>query len=329
VSAVTTDGGWLETPVTEDLADVLRRVPGVAAVETLRVVVGESFRGERIALTVASDGLVGADRIRPDWYEEGDPAAAREAIVAGRGVAISASLATRMDVHAGTPIDLDTPTGRLTRPIVGVFRDYMSERGSIIMARGLYQQFWPDRTVNRFLVSLAPGATEAEVRAGIARAVAGRHVLRVHSTREALDYLRTVFVDAFAFTDSIQLLLAIVTVVGILDLIFSAIIARRRELSLWRLIGAADATVRRAIVVESMATGLMGVALGCAVGFVASYLWITVNYRYLIGYFFDFHFAWRSAGLSVLLVLVMKLVAGVLAGRWATRQRILEGIRSD
>ena len=124
-------------------------------------------------------------------------------------------------------------------------------------------------------------------------------------------------------------MIAIVTIAGILDLIFSAIIARRRELALWRLIGAGDHVVRRAIVVESLAIGAMGVALGCVVGAIASYLWITVNYRYLIGYFFDFHPAWRSIGISVALVLVMTLLAGILAARFATRQTVLQGIRSD
>jgi ABC-type antimicrobial peptide transport system permease subunit len=112
-------------------------------------------------------------------------------------------------------------------------------------------------------------------------------------------------------------------------LIFSAIVARRRELALWRLIGAGDAMVRRAIILESLAIGIMGVLLGCAVGAVASYLWITINYRYLIGYFFDFHLAWRSMGLSVTLALAMTVVAGALAARYATRQSVLQGIRSD
>ena len=109
VSAVTTDGGWLETPVTEELTAVLEKVPGVRSVETLRVVVGQSYRGERIALTVSSDGFLGPDRLRPDWYDEGDPATAVAATRRGTGVSISASLATRMDLHVGMPIELDTP----------------------------------------------------------------------------------------------------------------------------------------------------------------------------------------------------------------------------
>ncbi|MEO6026945.1 MAG: FtsX-like permease family protein [Candidatus Binatia bacterium] len=329
VSGVTTDGGWLETPLEEEVGDLLAAVPGVRAVDTLRVVPGQWYRGERIALTVFSESTLGTDRIQPSWYEEGDPTAAAQATRAGTGVAISTSLATRMDVHVGMPLELDTPSGPFVRPVVGVFRDYMSERGSVIMSRGLYQRFWPDRTVNRFFLALAPNATEADVRAGIAARVQDRYVLRVHSTEQALGYIADIFTNAFAFTDSIQLLIAVVTVAGILDLVFSAIIARRRELALWRLIGADDRAVRAAVVIESVAIGVMGVGLGFFVGVIAAYLWITVNYRYLIGYFFDFHLAWRSVGLSVALVMVMTLIAGWLAARYATRQPVLNGIRSD
>ncbi len=329
VSGVTTDGGWLETPIEDALAPRLAAVPGVRAVDMLRVVPGLSYRGERIALTVFSEGMFDPDRLQASWYEEGDPAVAVPALRAGEGVAVSASLAGRFDLHVGMPVELATPGGVLRRPIVGVFRDYMSERGSVIVARGLYQQFWPDRTANRFFLSLEPGADQEAVRTAIAGAVAGRYVVRVHRTEESLAYIAGIFTGAFAFTDSIQLLIAIVTVAGIFDLVFSSIIARRRELALWRLVGADDRTVRASVTIESFAIGVMGAVLGLAVGVVAAYLWITVNYRVLIGYFFDFHLAWRSAAVSVVLVLVMTLFAGALAARWATRQPILNGIRSD
>jgi putative ABC transport system permease protein len=183
--------------------------------------------------------------------------------------------------------------------------------------------------VNRLFVSLADGVSVEAFRAALAERVRGRWVLRVEEREVALRYIADVFTSAFAFTDSIQILIATVTVAGILDLVFSAIMARRRELALWRLIGADDRTVRAAIGLEALAIGVMGAALGLVVGVAASYLWITVNYRYLIGYFFDFHLAWRSTALSIGLVLGMTVFAGRLAARYALRQTILQSVRTD
>jgi putative ABC transport system permease protein len=155
VSAVTTDGGWLETPVTEELTAVLEKVPGVRSVERCGSSWGSLERAHRIGRELQRAAQRATGQLQVAQVGIGLRHAAVAATRRGTGVSISASLATRMDLHVGMPIELDTPSGILRRPIVGVFRDYMSERGSVIMSRRLYQEFWPDRTVNRFFVARA------------------------------------------------------------------------------------------------------------------------------------------------------------------------------
>ena len=48
VSAITTEG-WLETPLPGAIADEVRTVPGIRAVESIRILPGQLYRGERIA----------------------------------------------------------------------------------------------------------------------------------------------------------------------------------------------------------------------------------------------------------------------------------------
>ena len=62
---------------------------------------------------------------------------------------------------------------------------------------------------------------------------------------------------------------------------------------------------------------------------VAALLWIKLNLRYLLGYDLEYHFPGRPMMLSVVLVALMTLAAGYVAARGATRQSILDGIRSE
>jgi hypothetical protein len=103
VSAVTTDGGWLETPLSERLGHDLQQIPGIRAVERLRVIPGQAFRGQRIGILALDDGLLQAERFPRRWYQEGDPQRASEALRAGTGVNVSISLADRFDLHVGAP----------------------------------------------------------------------------------------------------------------------------------------------------------------------------------------------------------------------------------
>jgi len=134
---------------------------------------------------------------------------------------------------------------------------------------------------------------------------------------------------AFAFTDAIHLLVAIVIVAGILDLLLSSVLERRRELAVWRLIGADDARVRRSVMLESATIGALGAALGVTVGIVTAAIWVGVNLRYLLGYYLDLHFALGTTAAYVALVMAMTVITGYAAARRATAESILDGIRSE
>ncbi len=153
VSAVTNEGGYLETPIPESFATRSRRCPASGPQRRFACLPGYIFRGVRIALWGGSDGFFDASRYPPIWYLEGDPQTAAAAIRAGRGVNISTSLSDRFAIHVGDDIDLDTPTGRLRLPIVGVVPDFISDRGSVIMNRRLLVDRWRDHALTGFMCS--------------------------------------------------------------------------------------------------------------------------------------------------------------------------------
>jgi putative ABC transport system permease protein len=327
VSAVATHGGWLEAPLPITIADELAGVPGVRTVETARALAGQIYRGDRIMVLGVSDGFFTAPRYG-SWFVEGDPGTAMPLLRTGTGATIATAMADRFGLRVGDTLELDTATGVLALPIVGVVRDYMSDRGTVTLSRRLLAERWQDDAASRFNVAVDPGMLEA-VRRTIVERLGPRYRLKILRSREMVDYHVAAIDRAFAFTDAIQLLIAIVTVAGIFDLLLAAIRERRRELALWRLIGADEAVVRRSIVIESATIGGLGALLGSAVGLVTGWLWIRFNFRYLLGYALDYRFAYAPALRYAALVLLMTLVAGFVAARHATRTPILSGIRTD
>ncbi len=329
VSAVATEGGWLESPLPETLVDELATVAGVERTGSVRALPGQMFRGERIAIGAVSDVFFAPDRFPPGWYREGDAAAAAPALRAGTAVNISTSFADRFGVHVGDVVDLNTPTGSLALPVVGVVPDLLSDRGSVILSRRILKERWHESTVSRINVFVAKGASLEDVRRGIVERIGDRYRLKILSMRDVLAYHEAKVNSAFAFTDAIQLLVVIVTVAGILDLLLSAIIERRRELGVWRLIGADARMVRRSILLESLSIGVMGAALGVLVGAVTAWIWIGINFRFLLGYYLEHHLAVGATVWYVALVIAMTLLAGYVAARQAVRQPMLDALRTD
>jgi putative ABC transport system permease protein len=329
VSAVTTEGGWLETPLPGHLAEELAEVPGVRSVDTIRVLPGQLYRGMRIAVGGLSDGFFHPSRYPEGWFREGNAADATGALRTGRGALVSTTLSDRTDLHLGDRIELDTPTGVLVLPVVGVVPEYASDRGTVILRHRLLADRWQDRTVQRLHVTLEPDASIEAVQARIAQRFGDQYLLKVLSLRDLLAYHAGMINRAFAFTNAIQLLVIIVTIAGIFDLLVSSIVERRRELGVWRLIGADEDAVKRSVVIESTTIGALGAILGAGVGLVTAWIWVKFNFRHLIGYYLEAHFAYGWTLWYGVLVMVMTMLAGYAAARQAIRQPLVDSIQVE
>jgi putative ABC transport system permease protein len=329
VSAVATEGGWLETPLPGSLVDALGAMRGVRQVDSMRGLFGQMYRDERIAVVALSDGFLTPERFGSRWYLDGDPVGAAAALRAGEGANVSTNLADRFGLRVGDTIELDTPTGRLRLPISGVIHDYVSDRGTVAVGRRLFVDRWDDSSVNRIHLHLNAGVAPETVRQQIASELGTHHRLRVLSLQELIRYQAGAVDRAFAFTYAIQLLIVVVTIAGIVDLLIANIVERRRELSLWQVIGADRRRVERSIVLESATVGVLGTILGIGVGLVTAWIWVRFNFLYLLGFSLDYHFATMATVWYVVLVMSVTIGVGYWASRFATRQSVLDGLRVE
>lgn len=330
VSAVSTEGGWLETPLPISLETEILAISGVQSTETARVLPGQMYRGQRIALAALSDGLFDPARYPTGWYRAGDPARAADAIRAGEGIVVSLNFADRFGVHLGDSLDLDSATGQVTLRVVGIVPlDTVADRGVVLLSRRVFIERWRDSAVNWILASLDAGASRDAVRSRIAEHLRGRYLLKILTPSERAAFHANQVERAYAFTYAIQLLVVIITVAGIFDLLMAAIWERRRELALWRVIGANESVVRRSVVIESGTIGAIGTVLGIIIGVITTWIWISINYRYQLGYYIDYYFAFGTTVWLVALVMVATIIVGYSAARHATRQPVLEGIQIE
>jgi putative ABC transport system permease protein len=329
VSSVGTEGGWLESPLAADVGDRLAEIPGVEHVETYRALQGQPFRDTRIAVAAVSPAFVETPEFRHSVVA-GDPDRAIEAIQSGREVLISDNLADRLSLAVGDDITVPTPAGPTAFRIRAVVTaDYTGDQGSIILQRDRFIQLWGDDRVSHFNVFLRSGADLEAARAAIVRALDGRYVVKVLTVGQALAYHQHMVDRAFAFTYAIQLLVIVVTLAGIVDLLTTQIIERRRETGLLGLIGAPRRLISRSIWLEALVLGLAGAVLGILVSIADSILWVRINFPLMVGYIIEHHFAMLTAVWCTMLAAGVATLAGWLAARRALREPLLETLRFE
>src|SRR5437773_2392615 len=328
VVASTATTGWIEAPLDERVGDRLRAVAGVARVERVRLA-EHTYRGARISIDSLDASAFAPERAADFSFAAGDGRAALAAVRAGTGVLVSRNFARQFEVGVGTTLRLDTPAGPFEAPVAGVVVDYVSPRGSVILARPTYQRWWGDRSVNRFHVTLAPGASLEAVRHAIATDVGADLGLKVLTQRELYAYHRDAVRRAFRLTDALEILPLVVAALGLAEALLAVSLDRRHEFALLRAAGATRAQVARAVMGESAGVGALGLAGGLAIGLVLALIWVRVNFTYQLGWEIDFHFAAGSIPAAAAAALLVSVPAGLLPARRVARLPVLEALRAE
>jgi putative ABC transport system permease protein len=245
-------------------------------------------------------------------------------------VVVSDTLAERFGVALGEDVSLPTPAGVAAFNVVGIVAgDYSGDQGSVILHRDRFAALWHDTLVSHFNVFLEPGVELEAVRSAAVRALGQDYLVKVLTVPQTLAYHQGMVDRAFVFTYAIQLLVVAVTLAGIFDLLTTQIMERRREVGVFRALGADGPRIARAIRLEAFAIGLVGALLGALLAVGTSMMWVHVNFRILIGYILEHHFAALTAAWCVLLTAGVAIVAGHLAARQALRQPVLDTLRAE
>ncbi len=328
VVASTTTTGWIESPLPASVGDALGALPGVTRVERIRLA-EHDHHGTRISIDSLDASAFAPEREGDFVFSAGDPQTALAAVRAGDGVLVSKNFARQHGVDVGTTLDVDTPAGKYAPRVVGVVVDYVSPRGSIILTRGTYRHWWRDDGVNRFHVSLAPGADVAAVRQAIAAGPGQANGLKVLTQRELYAYHQDAVHRAFRFTTALEILPLVVATLGLAEALLAVALGRRRELALLRAGGATRAQIARGVVAEAAGVGVLGFAGGVAMGVVLSLLWVRVNFTYQIGWDLDFHLSVGTLPLAALAAVLVSVGAGLLPARRVARLPVLTALRGE
>ncbi len=308
----------------------LSAIDGIAAVDAYRDVHVE-VEGQPVSL-VSRDLRLHAQRSRYLVIHGDSTEVLRRAAETG-GVLLSEVLANRLGLHEGSKVSITTPAGTAAESVEGVFYDYATDGGKMVMDRTWYQRQWQDDRVTVFPIYLAAGADVDQVRQSIVAQVAGLDgvtvpplVIRNHELRkEILD----IFDRTFVLTYVLEAIAVLVAVLGIVNTLVTAVLERRREFATLRAIGASTRQVERLVLWEAAYLGLIGAVLGVVGGLLLALVLIHVINKQSFGWTIQMTFPSGVILQAVVLALTAALVAGYWPARWAARQPVVEGLREE
>jgi putative ABC transport system permease protein len=308
----------------------LTAIDGIAAVDALREV-SVAVDGHSVAL-VSRDFRLHAQRSRYRMIHGDSSTALRRAAETG-GVLLSEVLATRLRLHEGSKVSVTTPAGAIAVSVEGVFYDYATDGGKMVIDRTWYQREWHDDRVSVFPIYLDTGADAEQVRRSIVMQITGLDgttvpplVIRNHELRKEI---LEIFDRSFVLTYVLEAIAVLVAVLGIVNTLVTAVLERRREFATLRAIGAGTRQVERLVLWEAAYLGFIGAVLGVVGGLLLALLLIHVVNKQSFGWTIQMTVPGGLILQAVGLALTAALVAGYFPARWAARQPLVEGLREE
>jgi putative ABC transport system permease protein len=309
-----------------ELADKIAALPGVEAVDRLRVY-EVSYDGA--PATVAAADLRGSEKRGRSEFLSGRPEEDVLAEMRGENVVVvSEPFTYKHHVKRGDSITLRLGTERAVFQIADVYYDYGSERGFVLMDRSTMKKYLPDDRPSNLAVYVANGAAMAQVRAEIEQAASEYRVL-IFSNADLRREAVRIFDRTFAITYAMEAVAAIVAVMGVAGALLALVMDRKREIAVLRFLGAASGQLRRMILFEAAMLGLLANAAGLLLGLALSLILIFVINKQSFGWTIQYHWPLAVLAGAITVVYAATVLAGFYPAELAVRLNPIEVVHEE
>ena len=290
-----------------EVVERLSTAPGVARANTYRRVLVESgtSRVQLVALRLDA-------RSYPAFrFIAGEPDQIWPAFQQGQAVIISEPYAYHNDVQVASVIRLRTDRGERDFRVAGVFADYGSDQGVVMMSRQTYEAFWDDRAVTSLGIYASPERDIPGLITSLRQRVGADHEVMIRSNQSLRKASLDIFDRTFTITSVLHLLTIAVAFVGVLSALMALQLERERELGVLRATGFTPRQIWGLMTAQTGIMGLIAGLLALPVGMMLASVLVFVINRRSFGWTLQLEILPSVLIQAVLLAIIAALLAGL------------------
>jgi putative ABC transport system permease protein len=312
-------------PISTAVVPLLRSVPGIADIDIFTAFEFH-YQGQRA--TLGAGELDVQRRHARLKFLSGDRDAILQSLPNRDRAIVSEPFSEKHHVHAGDTILVDLGGHRVLLAVAGIYYDYSSEQGYVIIDRSTLLKYLPDQAPTNIAVYLRPGVDKEAIQRKIEERT-NQFPISVAANQKLRQAAVAIFDRTFAVTWALEFVAVFVAMLGAANCLLALVLDRRREFGMLRYLGAATSQIRRFILVEAGLIGFFALLLGAALGLVLSRLLIFVINKQSFGWTIQFHLPLAALGGAMLLIWAVTVLAGLYPARVAARLKPIEVIHEE
>jgi putative ABC transport system permease protein len=324
---ITAPGPGFARPERSIEPDVVARVlavPGIA----------EHSAGRRVSVD-SRHGPVLLDALEPATHSfeaitlvAGQPQQVWTAFAAG-ALLVSESFAYRNRVTVGNSLPLRSPGGWRSFVVAGIYREYGSDRGTVLIHRTHYSRIWHDDAVTSLGLYLSAGHGDREVIDALRETTLNNQVLLIRSNRELRQLSMDIFERTFVITRVLYWLAAIVAMVGLFAALLAHGIERSRQTALLRALGLTPRGASALIGAQAMLLGVVAGLAAIPAGLLTAAVLVLVINRRAFGWHIDLHLSSGPIVNALLIAVTAAFLASLYPALRAATPRLAPGLREE
>lgn len=293
---------------------LIQQVPGIEATDPF-LERSITWNNTRIKLGVGDfETFLSHGAVR---FVDGEPfqQVIERALAPGAQAAIvSEPLAVKHGLSKGQTLTLPTPTGAVTLTIEGIYHDFASDQGYVVIPRQLFADYFPEQgqQVNSIALYAQAGVSPDELRERISKALPANTLLDIRTNDELRSEVLRVFDQTFAITYGMQGIALLVAVLAVWNTLMALVLEHRKELGVLRYLGTSLKQVGQLVLTQAWALAGLGFGAGSVLGYALALLLVHVINRQAFGWSVVFDVPVLTLSLS----LVWLLLSATLAALW-------------
>ena len=258
-----------------------------------------------------------------DWRSALQSAIGNDAVI------ISESLSIRHSKRIGDSIAIPTPKGEKQFRIVGIYYDYASDRGVVVMDFHTYEKYFGAQQPTSLSVYLQNGADPDQAKEQILSRLGDQYEVFIFTNSALRREVLRIFDSTFAITYALEAIAILVAIIGIASTLLTLILERKREITMLRQVGADRRQIRKMVIIEALMLGGVSQSIGIAVGFLLSLVLIFVINVQSFGWTIQFHIPFWFLIQSTVLILAATALSGIYPARRAAAFQVAEKLRMN
>lgn len=308
-----------------ELVEEIRSTRGVGDVATLRY--APAVVDDLVIQVVGIDPEEYA-RIASFRYAEGSSDAdlaklSRDNMILGNG-----SLRGQTRTGKGDTIKITTPSGRKTFTIAGGGNDYINAKlPTAYVSQDTLEEVWGVTTDVMILADAKPGADKAAVLSELETTLERFPAFKLYDALAWQQVQTDLFGQLTAVYYFMAVLLALPSLLALLNTLAIGVLARTREIGMLRAVGASRRQVKRMVVAESFLLASVGTVAGIVAGVPLGYA--VVQSVGAMGLEFDFVFPWAGIIVVTIIGLVFAAIAALVPARQAAKLDVIKALRYE